>query len=260
MRKSYLLIALILLLVGVVSSAGVWKIPSSTAEAHMMLPVAGGGATGGGGGGDYSDNFDDNDITDWSQESGTWIASGGVLQPPDSAAGIIIAPDSTTGNDQYAAMKQAGNATTNSYDGIAFNVNASGVGYAVRWQRAGGTFLFRKLTAWTTGNGDIGSTVSDGALTVGDSWGVRSSTISTVKVVRLYLWDSQSPPAWGTWADGACVKAWCNGTCPAGVVCDSEEDVSGDSDWALLTGTDVGVYSGSTAASYWDDFTYGDDD
>lgn len=49
MRKSYLLIALILLLVGVVSSAGVWKIPSSTAEAHMMLPVAGSGATGGGG-------------------------------------------------------------------------------------------------------------------------------------------------------------------------------------------------------------------
>jgi len=43
MKKSYLLIALILLLIGVVSSAGVWRIPSGTAEAHMMLPVAGGG-------------------------------------------------------------------------------------------------------------------------------------------------------------------------------------------------------------------------
>lgn len=42
MKKTYLLVAMILLLIGVVSSAGVWRIPSGTAEAHMMLPVAGG--------------------------------------------------------------------------------------------------------------------------------------------------------------------------------------------------------------------------
>lgn len=48
MKKSYLLIAMILLLIGVVSSAGVWRIPSGTAEAGMVI---GSGATGGGGGG-----------------------------------------------------------------------------------------------------------------------------------------------------------------------------------------------------------------
>lgn len=49
MKKTYLIIAAALLLIGVVSSAGVWKIPSGTAEAGMVIWS---GTTGGESGGE----------------------------------------------------------------------------------------------------------------------------------------------------------------------------------------------------------------
>jgi len=163
MKKSYLLIALVLLLIGVVSSAGVWRIPSGTAEAHMMLPVAGGGTPG------VSfpstsiiDDFDRASIgSDW-----TDVANGITISSNEAAGSTADANNSAyynassyaDGYEVYITLTTAVNDTS------LYHLNGSYNGYGLLASPAGETIEIQEIASGspTTLGAAISQTLSNG--------------------------------------------------------------------------------------------------
>jgi hypothetical protein len=200
--------------------------------------------------GTFADDF-------FNLSTSTWDYDGSGDCETGSEIGVAVHEYPTATREQYVASKLTGAAAT-FYPGLAFRTPSTDSGdtyHVVLYNSGTDDYEIVYCTgagscSYMTGGTCADTTGGIGAMEVGDSMGIEVTGETTSMQVKVWRWDSQSPPARGAWGThdflwtytgggGDCV--WTGGT------------------YATEGGKGVGMYDGSSGNwETYDDFMGGD--
>ena len=204
-------------------------------------PAAGGGQT-------ISD--DCSDMSGWSNlGTSNWSSVSSVCNA-NATQGTAVHGTTLDTQTQYVAGKMVDGNNA----GLAFRAPSSGasVYHVLRYEVSSGFYASRHCTgagSCTTMAACANTVNSIGALANGDSMGLEATGLDDSLVISVWRWAAQAPPVRASWG--------------AADLTMTESAGSGDCTWTTSTyapsgNKGVGLYTGDTSNTRYDDFEAGD--